>query len=1140
MRNITFDAFISETIALTRSMVIKIEEIALKDNTMLTNAGYSVNEDKTTWRYYMNMNGDYHETDTPMFINSIDTGESILFSKPNLEIHLATAREYRARGYWYKRLLEEHPAQTDLIKGILSPIPFSTSLNAENYKILDYDNNFVERNEYQLIPELQRRINAETNKTLQNDYLITEDLMLTVMLCNLVATVFKAICNIRFNARGTRHAHSFYVWSHIDSFGNFSKYRDSLNSYQTMWLYRNIHWLINHAGQNDNFDYLLENLLTERNIPLAKFDMVLSTEGQTESFVPTVSFRQTNLNLLQDYGTVASFIPTSMLIAKERRMAIQNLTFEDEYLSEATELSQISLFSEVPTKVLESSMMDTTNIHQDTRLTTLFNNWIYLTHKNLYRASILITNTKTGQQFRANPGDAWYLWHYLVRAATGEAPLVIEPAYYARVIKVNPPSVAQLRDIGGERFIDNVLAKDIRALSYSHGIIITPEKLMEVNEDIYAIMWKQRKLYSQFYDVNKRARVKNTVNSMLESGFARITQFTSYDALLNRYELNFTDWTPDELLIFAYEIFQSATGWGVVKVNSLGEIQSDLVGLMSELSSYTVQIVKEIIEGGDSIEIPNESFVGRPLWGDGDYFDIGDFRGVQLDSRSYLAPHLTTSLNVPLPSDNPLQIVSTSSKGVIPLFDGNHPIKVVEVDNANSLVSSIRLKDNSYCRLISPPPPEPDKDPVLEFILDNVATKEIVYNGDATYTVRVYAEAGVLSQTWFQQLGETVTPIGSESTVTITGQRTIHNGSLVWCDVKDAFGTILRSRVCKNTVLDAILMFTVDLPESYSVLYDGTAEYSVSVTSEAGGITYAWFQQIGETVTVVGENLPSLVLLNQTQEFNGVVWCEVTDKENTTITSVKCTQVVENPTLRITSDVNEVLTSYEGETHQLEVSVEAQVGVASYAWYRRKDGETTQIGSNHRQLTMTTIPLTWDGSEIGCVITDNLGYTVTSSNCALTVKESLFEYGVVTSWPYPEVGIDINSTHLPTVSDLEVTVYKVVLPSKYISMIESEEIVAYSGVTEEPFTVTKSISMIESRDIVVTQGVTEEPFTVTKSIGMIESRDVVVTQGITEEPFTVTKSIGMIESEEIVVYSGVTEEPFTVTKSIGVIETEEV
>lgn len=842
MRNIAFDAFISDTLSLTRSMVIKIEEIALKDNAMLTNAGHSVSEDKSTWRYFMNMNGDYHETDIPMYVNSIDTGEEILFSKENLEIHLATAREYRSRGYWYKRLLELNPAQVDLIKGILSPIPYNISLEAENYKILDYDQNYVEANEYHLIPELQRRIIAEAHKTLNNDYLITEDLMLTVLLCNLMSTVFKAICNIRFNSIGTRNAHSFYIWSHIDSFGNFSRYKDSLNNYQTLWLYRNIHWLINHAGQNENFDYLLENLLTERNIPIAKFDMVLSSEDQETTFVPKVNFRRSNLNLLADYGTTPAYVPTATLIAKERFMAAENAVYEDEYLLEAKQLSEISLFSELPTKVLESSMMDTTNIHQDTRLTTLFNNWIYLTYKNIYRASILVTNPKTGQQFRINPGDAWHLWYYLVNAANGRPPLVVEPTYYSRALKINPPSIAQLRDIGGPTFIDNVLAKDIRNLTYSHGFIITPEKLLSTSEEIYAIMWKQRKLYSQFYDINKRARVKNAVSAMSESGFARITNFTSYYALLANYELDFTEWEPNELYNFAYNVFQASTAWGLVKVNSLGEIQSDLIGLMSDLSSYTIQIVKEIVEGGDTIEIPNENFVGRPLWTEGDFWDIGDFSGVQLDSRGYLTPWLDSKLAVSIIPDKPLVIKSITGDGVMDLFDGNYPIKVVEVDDQDWLVSSIRLVDNSYCYLrpadLPPEPNEPTVNQMIERFVGNLPTiSDLEFisapPNDPTYTDVVetltphLSISGLTVETMFEFGTYTSWPYPEIAVESFTGQ------------LPSITGLVIRDVLVNKTVEEQPVLVSKSLTglESREALIDRTYEDNLAVSKSLINLT---------------------------------------------------------------------------------------------------------------------------------------------------------------------------------------------------------------------------------------------------------------------------------------------------------------
>lgn len=687
-------------------MVIKIEEIAERDNQMLTSVGFPVSEDKSTWRYYMNLNGDYHPTDDIMWVTSIDTGEEIIFSKDNLAIHLATYREYASGGYWYDRLVDQYQHQTDLIKGILSPLPYSLTITSENYKILDYNQNLVLWNETQLITELQKYVDAEVRKSLTNEYLVTDDLMLPTMLSNISASVFKAISNIRYNAIGTRYVHDFFIWSHIDSFGDFSKYKASLDRYQTMWLYRNIHWLINNAGKNSNFDYLLENLLTRRNIPLAKYDMVLNTSKQALEYKPEPTYRTTNLNLKEIYGTSNKFVDSERIIQKELPLATDNELVADIYLMDALFKGEYSLHSEVPTKIFESEMVDSTNRHNDTLLKTTYNNWIYLTYKNVYRASVLIIDPKNAKQYRIPTGDTWHIWNYLVNAAEGKILDKCQLAWYDRCLKTKIPSVEELMWFGPEEYITKKEAQDIRLHSYSYGTIINTDKLQEASSEVYAIMWQHKKMYSQFYQANKRARFKNACNSMYESGYAKLTDFETYDQLLNAYELNFDDYTSEEMSLFAYDIFVASTGFGMSQTGSLRSIQSDLIDLMKQLSSYTIQIIKTIEDGSVSNELVNEISIDfpKPYPGVPEYGDVGDFSGVQLSHIPHVSVNTDTTLETQLVGDKGFKIESTSSTGVIKLEPDVDTLKPVYPDEKDKFLTAIRLHTNKNCILVSDSP----------------------------------------------------------------------------------------------------------------------------------------------------------------------------------------------------------------------------------------------------------------------------------------------------------------------------------------------------------------------------------------------------------------------------------------------------
>lgn len=704
MENIEFDEYVRDTLSLVRTLVVKIEAVALRENSVLEASGFLVNNDKKTWRYYMNMNGDYHPTDTPMWINSIDTGEDILFNKANMAFHIATFREYSKGGYWFKRISDVYQGQVELIKGILKPIPYETTIPAENYKILSWNKTLILWNEDHLIPQLQRFIYGIVPQLFNHEYIYTDNLMLPVAgVMVLYKAIIMEIATIRHESIGSRHTHDFYIWARIDSYGEFSKYKASLVQEQTMWLYGEISWLDNNPGAQYTFDYMLKNLLSAADIPLARFDMVENTKSQLVDLTPTPLYRKMNLNLQDKYGLEPTYIDTQQLIQKEQGLAKENYNqsaiWQDHALRAATE----SLHSELPTKVLESKMMDYTNRHINTKMSVTFNNWIYLAGKGYYNGKILVRDPKTGKDIRFAVGDAYYIWRHLSDIAHGRVQTYICPAYYQNVMKAVPPSLDELIRIGGPSFIPVYMAFDIRALWVPRQIFVSPEFLMEQSDEIYNVMWKHTKLYSQFYDLNKRARVKNTTEMMYESGFVQLTTATTYQELLNRYELDVSDHSPEEAQYFAWEIFKRVTGWDTSSNPSLRVRQSALIDIMMQLSSYTIQTVKEMDDGQDVTELPNEIFVGDSrLTGPGNASDA-DFSNVGMRDPSNLDTTYVIDYKIDVPMEEEFKTNADSYLfAEIPTVEGLVPVDL----ETDLMYYAIRIQDTSYIRRL--PDPNPD------------------------------------------------------------------------------------------------------------------------------------------------------------------------------------------------------------------------------------------------------------------------------------------------------------------------------------------------------------------------------------------------------------------------------------------------
>lgn len=701
MNRIDLNNFYSDTFQLTRTIVVKIEAIAKRDNDVLEAAGYVVGLDKTTWRYYMNLFGEYHQTDEMMYVLSLDTNEIIPFTKESLNTHLITRRQYLTAGDLYKRLIAKYSGQSILINGILFPVDKATSIGAQNYKILRYNTDYVLWNEEQLIPDVQKWINGKAPEMFENEYHVTEDLMAHNMVMQLVSGITMALHLSRFKAIKTRFAHDFYIWSWIDSFGQFSVYKQSLTNEQTMWLHKNIEWLSNNAGKRYTLTRLIDQLLTLRNIPISQYELVLNTENQIVDLAPSPTWKRSLLNLNDNKDHTPDFYTTEQLITKELPTAPDNEDTQAIYLDDAIQKGTYSTHSNVLTKVLESEMVDSTNRHAETTMKVVLNEWIYLASQGILNYNVGVTDPKDGRVLRMDTSDAYILWRYLTRAADGINLVKIEKPYYQSVTKLTPPSLDDIKNIGlGFPRITDMIAQSIREEFVSITSITSSEELMTTALSVYKAKWNLTKLYSQYSDMMQRACVKNATKFMFQTGCCSLTDENSYDTFLSQYALDFTEYTSSELSNFAWVIFKAVTGWDLNTNPSVRSIQSDLIDIMMKLSSYTIHTVKTMDDGTDVTEWPYDNMIGDSGYLGFGHQLIGDFKNVEFSQRWDPRLYAKETIDVVLPQSDKLTVISnatikarfndTNNFRLLPIKPGN-PKNILKIPNSDYLDVTISV-----------------------------------------------------------------------------------------------------------------------------------------------------------------------------------------------------------------------------------------------------------------------------------------------------------------------------------------------------------------------------------------------------------------------------------------------------------------
>lgn len=725
LKNIEFNAYILNTIAFARTIVIKCEELALLDNKQLQQYyGINAGTDKSKWKYYLNLNGEYHELDDEMEVQSLDNGEIIKFTKANLDIHLATKRAYRLGSYYYTRLVEKYQHQLILINGIINPIPPSESIPANNYQILRYNTDYVLWNEYQLIPALQKHIDTIVLGSFKTEYLYTDNLMLPALLAQLHGSLVTAILSIRKEADGTRYAHDFYIWSRLQSYGISSIYKPVLNRKQTMWLYRNIEYVLRLLGRRHTFDEVMDIVLTERNIPLTSYETLQTTESMIEDLAPNPQMLSRPINMLRVMGTDTKLWNVDEVITKELPLALDNEANADYAISDTEYAIKYSLHSSVPSKVLESNLTDTTDRNPDRIMRVLHNHWIYFVYNQIYTINVDVTDARTGKVMRLTTADALILWHYLLDRSRGiKFPGDIPEYNYWHVRKINGPTYQELMQLGHKEILTETVCRNILDVHIDFPTLVSPDSFFQKSQEIANGIWSHKKLYSRINNLFTAARRYNAVEACYENGLAKIGDYTTYEKFLLKMDLDFYDYTEEECLDLAWAIWSKVTGWDQNSFVSVGEQQRLLINLMKDLTSYTVQYIGSTETAEGQFNLPYMMLL------DGDYWLPDGETALESDDNRVFLPNLMKGKpDCELEAkelkggteDPPNGRVDAISIGCGRLYAPMH-LKPIEVDPD---VNNVQLR---IAMTLKSAPAPATLDPVVGF--------QTVLTGDVRYTV---------------------------------------------------------------------------------------------------------------------------------------------------------------------------------------------------------------------------------------------------------------------------------------------------------------------------------------------------------------------------------------------------------------------
>ncbi len=595
-RNNYLKAYIDANNALIDGLVVKMKYAVLAINREVKKefGDAAVDQyDPTSWKYYMNVAGEYHVTDTPMNVISLDTREEILFSKENLRVHTATVAGYQRGTRYFKRLVREFPKQEFLIGCILNPADKEHAIKAEEGSILSYPPQLVETYETTLIYDLEKQIKDIQKRWNVEAFSLSDPYYAAVQAAILALSLRPILLNLRDRRRKTDEVHSFHLREYLASHQRLDRFLPYLTREQALWTYRNIRYIERNSGKIETFNLLLENLLNKRMIPLTEYTIHQFPSFDPNGFPITKAFRNT-ISTAKMAGDV-NFIDLEGLYNKERTTAAGNIKHYQLEEDKTTHLLTTTNTSVLKTKDLESAMIDISNMVPDPLPTVLLRQWVSMTHMGLYNAVIHFQDPLTAEQRSLLSWDAviyvYYLVNKMLKIPFEKLPTIATIKYrkhprpdITELTKLIEPGMFRLKKTAAELVSSQPIFTQLYSVS----------SFQEVARQVYDECLKHYFMLADTHDVYERGVLEQMILKLFGSSLFDFSNNEDIEVWRVRNNLPDYSYTYEQAASLLSEIYTRATGYMIDDTRSLRSIQRALIEMFAQLSSYSIQFIREI------------------------------------------------------------------------------------------------------------------------------------------------------------------------------------------------------------------------------------------------------------------------------------------------------------------------------------------------------------------------------------------------------------------------------------------------------------------------------------------------------------------------------------------------------------------
>lgn len=642
------DVFKSSCIKLAQTVIINHPYAGRVINKRLDNEGfgsYTNDQDKNTWKYYLNMAGMYHAYDKATIhkINQekglgltegIDRTKMIIrvagdegtlekeFTIENISAITADdviASEYQQGTRLYNELLEIYPNFEALIKGVLHPIPLLTSVTASDFDVLYvagyyrtrlsglksqygfikgtmpvYDEiTLIEDWEESLIYRIEEFTKMYFRQFDNRAYGVVNDLYLASTIGIYALNLPTVILNIRSELTKSREVNSSHVQFYLDSFLNVGQYIPYLTRNQYMYLYRNVEWLSANAGKEKVLNELDTHLLKEVGIALIDYEV-------EHDVTPIPKSGETEIVFTRVYADDSLLIDTKTEFTADDIIELEKVASRDNYLNVAGQIERVerlgkdSPTSNTKTKIIETHFTTPERTMYISKEEFLFNNWVHSALNDEYRGIVVLSIPGTTYRLQLTVKNALFLFFYCYsKSALGITPVNIPKLFLHHIpkTKAEVQSKAELKGLMASSHVTDEEFDEIYNLCPSERLYSSVRNFNLFMEKHWQDYVQRNFVYHRNLNMIGTSELEMLTEAMYLTDHPVINLNTDLENWVDGLGYPISSLNHEALSELTSTIFNTVLSIEDDGVHSMENIHKALINVIKVFTSYNIQFI---------------------------------------------------------------------------------------------------------------------------------------------------------------------------------------------------------------------------------------------------------------------------------------------------------------------------------------------------------------------------------------------------------------------------------------------------------------------------------------------------------------------------------------------------------------------